>query len=1137
MRINLIVVFLTCALFQVNAESFAQRISLKQKNASLETVLTEVTRQTGFNVLCDGDLIKQAQSVDVNFKDASVNEVFSKFFPGIAFNFSIKNNTIAVSRNTTVPVRSERRAINIRGTVTSSNGETLPGVSIQIKGTGTGTVSDINGNYVISVPDENSVLVFSYVGFMNQEIEVGNRTSIDVILKELPRNLNEVVVVGYGAVARGDITGAVGEVNVASITQAPVASFDKALAGRVAGVQVSSAEDGQPGEGMNIIIRGSNSLTQDNSPLYVIDGFPMESPETAGINPDDIESINILKDASATAIYGARAANGVIVIETKKGKVGKPVFTFNTSIGTESASKMMDMLTPYEFVQYEVERYGLAGTQLRYFDNGKTLDSYANAKGIDWQDQLFGKGFTQIHNIALRGGSPQTRYSISGSAYDSDAIITNTGFRRYQTRFSIDQTVNNKIKAGLNANFSNQKGFGQILGRTSATSETSISGYLLYSVWGYRPITGNDDATDDLIDDLLDEELDGADDFRINPILSAENTLRERITNNLTANAFVTYDIAKDFELKVTGGLNGVGIRTNQFYNSMTVRGTPLRPNNINGINGSISNRQRLDWLNENTLTYNKRFSGGHRLNILGGVTLQGIRNTADGFSAIQVMNEELGINGLAQGMPLETTSNASENRLLSFISRVNYNYKSKYLLTATMRADGSSKFAPNNRWGYFPSAAFAWRLSQEKFMKGVPAISDAKIRTSYGVTGNNRVRDFSYLPSISQDDLASYSFNNTRYQGLNMDNLSNSDLKWESTAQADIGLDLSLFKSRVNFIADWYRKTTSNLLLNAQLPYTTGYSSSYKNIGKVRNEGIELTLNTINYQSKAFSWESNFNISFNKNRILELTENQTNMLSRISAFVTRMAQEPLYIAEVGKPAAMFYGLIWDGVYQYSDFDEPSPDVYVLKNNVPTNGDLRSSIQPGDIKYKDINNDGVVDASDKTVIGRALPVHTGGFYNNFSFKGFDLNVLMQWSAGNQLMNANRLIFEGNATNVHHFNQYASWANRWTPENPSNTLFRSGGAGPQVMSSRTLEDGSYLRLKTVSLSYNIPKSVVSRLKMSALSLNVAAQNLYTWTDYSGMDPEVSVHNTVLTPGFDFSAYPHARTLVFGLKARF
>ncbi len=1149
---RVLLLFLAIGFLQAHAITLAQRLSLNEKNASLESVLLHIKQQTGLSFLYSEAMLQEAKPVDIQVEKASVEETLQKVFANQPLDFTINKNTVVIKRKRAIS-NSLLQQHAVKGTVTDSTGLPISNVTVRLKGTSTVTITNRQGEYRISGISEDAVLVFTHLVFNEQEIPVAGRTSVNVTLSERVNTMDDVVVIGYGSVARKDLTGSVAQVNMSDLTKAPVAAFDQALAGRVAGVQVSAAEDGQPGSGMNIVIRGANSLTQSNSPLYVIDGFPVEGPETAGINPDDIESITVLKDASATAIYGSRAANGVIVIETKKGKIGTPVISLNSSVGPQTAPKKMEMLSAYEFVRYQIERYGEGGmtryapaeldpSHAFYDPAGKTLESYRDVKAIDWQDELFQKGLTQIHSLSVRGGNRETRYSISGSAFDQDAIVLSTGYKRYQTRISLDQAISQKLKVGMNGNYSYQKGYGQILGRTSATSATTISGYLLYSVWGYRPVTGKEGdlnyELEDILDGVVDEDVDDASaDFRINPLVSARETLRDRYTNNFVTNAYATYDITKGLVLKVTGGLNGTTIRDDVFYNSRTVRGTPLRPNNINGVNGSIRNNRRFDWLNENTLTYTKRFNKAHRLEVLGGMTLQSRRSTMDGYAAIQVPNEELGIYALPMGLPLENYIGASENRLSSYFTRANYNYKSKYLLTATMRADGSSKFSPQNRWGYFPSGAFAWNMGREDFLKDIAAISDAKLRVSYGITGNNRVSDFAYLPSAEWNDLSSYSFENVRYFGLGMGRLSNPRLKWESTRQLDIGYDISLYKERVNFIFDWYRKTTYDLLLNAQLPFTTGYSTAFKNIGSVRNEGLEFTLNTVNVRTKDFVWESNFNISFNKNRILALNEGQPNMLSSISAFVSRMSAEPMYLAEVGKPAAMFYGYIWDGVYQYSDFDEVSPGAYRLKLEVPDNGDSRTTIQPGDIKYKDLNGDGVIDASDKTVIGNGLPKHMGGFSNNFSYKGFDLNVLFQWSYGNDLMNANRLIFEGNITNVHHFNQFASWADRWTPENPSNTIHRAGGGGPQVISSRTIEDGSYLRLKTVMLSYTIPQAVTKRVGINSLSVNVASQNLLTWTNYSGMDPEVSVHNSVLTPGFDFSAYPHARTVVFGLKARF
>lgn len=1151
--------FMFLGIFFVSAKTYSQKVSYQGENVFLENLLKDFRQQSGYYLFYKYNDIKDVKIKNVDLQNVDIEAAVGSVLKGLPFEVRVRDNTIIINKATgnvkekpKISVRQVQRGLT--GTVKSPAGQPLHGATVTIKNTGLNTITNEAGAFqFVNVPSE-AVLVISFLGFDTREVAVGERTTIEITLNEQEKDLDEVIVVGYGTVARQDLTGSVSQVNVEDLSKAPVASFDQALAGRVAGVQVSSAEDGQPGEGMNIVIRGANSLTQDNSPLYVIDGFAVEGPETADINPDDIESITVLKDASATAIYGSRAANGVIVIETKKGKIGRPVVTINSSVGPQTVPKKMEMLSGYEFVKYQIERYGNNGlmryapadlnpSHPSYDPGGHTLESYRNVQSINWQDELFKTGLTQIHNFSVRGGTKETRYSISGSMYDQDAIISNTGYNRYQTRISLDQTINEKFKVGMNANYSHQKGYGQILGRTSATSSTTISGYLLYSTWGYRPVTGREGDIDyelgDILDDIIDEDLDGeGSDFRINPLVSARETLRERRTNTFTANAYATYDFTKNLQLKMTGGLRGVMYRNDAFYNSKTVRGAPvsLRPNNINGVNGSIRNTQRFEWLNENILTYKKRINRANRVEAMVGMTHQVNRRTEDGFSAIQVPNEELGLQGLPQGIPLENFMGASESRLQSFFTRVNYNYKSKYLLTATMRADGSSKFSPKNRWGYFPSGAFAWNMAREDFLKDVAPISEAKLRISYGITGNNRVGDFAYQAAAEWNDLASYSFNNSPYFGLNMDRLHNPKLKWESTHQWDIGYDLSLFNERINFVFDWYRKTTYDLLLNAQLPYTTGFRTAYKNIGNVRNEGLEFSLNTVNIRKKDFIWESNFNISFNKNKILALNEDQPNMLSTITSFVSRMTQEPMYIAEVGGPAAMFYGQVWDGVYQYSDFDEISPGVYRLKLDVPDNGDSRTTIQPGDIKYKDLNGDGVIDASDKTVIGSGLPKHLGGFTNNFRYKNFDLNVLLQWSYGNDLLNANRLIFEGNITNIHHFNQYASWADRWTPENPSNTIHRAGGGGPQVISSRVIEDGSYLRLKTVMLSYNIPQAVTKAIGINSLRVSVAAQNLLTWTNYSGMDPEVSVRNTVLTPGFDFSAYPHARTVVFGLRAR-
>lgn len=1031
----------------------------------------------------------------------------------------------------------QRPSVAIAGRVTDNEGEALVGVNIRFKNGTAATKTDTVGNFKINVPNANGTLVFSYLGFTNSEVPIRGRMYISVTLTPNVTGLNEVVVLGYGSTSKKDLTGSVSQVRVEDLQKAPVLSFDQALAGRVAGVQVSS-NDGQPGnEGINIVIRGANSLSQSNSPLYIIDGFPMEDPDNMSINPEDIKTINILKDASATAIYGARGANGVVVIETKRGQIGAPSITASASLGFQEVNNRMELMNPYDFVRYQYERDAQTATDY-YLTNGLTIEDYKRTAGINWQDRLLRRAPMQVYNIALRSGNAKTKYSLSGSVSDQEGVLINSGQSRYQGRFVLDQEISKKVNVGVNVNYSRFENNGQIA--SSANAGTGASSYLLYSVWGSRPVSGKslDPATDDLGDELIDEDIDYTMDYRINPIKSAENELRKSISSNLIANAFIAIDVIPGLKLRVSGGIESRNRKNTSFYNSQTSRGTPIFPNNTRGQYGSVSHSERSSWLNENTLTWTKKINKHNRVEVLGGFTLQSTNSAGYGFLSQNVPNESLGVAGLEQGIPGSTSSSASENKLSSFLGRVNYNFRSRYLFTASFRADGSSKFSPENRWAYFPSAAFAWRLKEERFMKALEFISEAKVRTSYGVTGNNRVNDFATLPGLTSPVGASYSFNNgSPSTGVIQSSLGNSKLKWESTTQIDMGLDVGFLNNRIQFTADIYRKITSDLLLNASLPTTTGFSRVYKNIGEVRNEGLELTLTTVNVRSKSFSWSSDFNISFNRNKVMGLAENQDNLLSTVG-WETSFNTVPLYIAAIDRPAAMFFGYLSDGLYQVDDFDQSASGAYTLKLTEPTNGLARYRVQPGDIRYKDINLDGVVDEQDRVVIGRVLPKHAGGFNNNFSYKGFDLNVFFQWSYGNQIYNANRMMFEGNVSNRANLNQYASYNDRWTLDNQNSKIFRAGGFGQRgYYSDYFLEDGSFLRLKTVSLAYSLPARLLKPTFMKSLSATVSAQNLYTWTKYSGMDPEVSVRNSALTPGFDYSAYPRARTLVFGIRAGF
>lgn len=1023
--------------------------------------------------------------------------------------------------------------ITISGTVTGSDNTPVEGVSVKLKGSKTaGVITNAEGKYRITIPNKDAFLIFSHVGYVERELSPGKNSTFDVVLQSKIKESEEVIVVGYGTVKKKDLTGSVAKVNMEDINKAPVRSFDEALAGRTAGVQVQSS-DGQPGSGINIVVRGNNSITQNNSPLYVIDGFPIENSNNNAINPADIETIEVLKDASATAIYGARGANGVIIITTKKGKEGPPVISFNVSYGTQKALRKMELLDAYEYVRYQVESdpalvpssgsFGQTPTQI-YLSNGKSIDDYKNVQAFDWQEAVLRRAPMANYNLSVTGGTKQTRYAISGSLLDQQGILINSGYKRYQGRIVLDQTINSKLKISVNANYSNllQSGI------SPSQSVFSASHNLMVAIWGARPVSPDVDDPEDM---LFDPTINSATDYRVNPVVNQKNLVRNNRVQNFTVNAYAEYAILPNLKLRISGGVvQNIG-ENELFNNSQTQYGNPR---SLDGVNGSITFPKNSSWLNENTLNWNKTFGKAHTLNAVAGFTAQEGKTSSYGMRATQLPNEELGLSGLDEGILQPISATSSLWSMASYLGRVNYSYKSKYLFTASFRADGSSKFSADNKWSYFPSGAFSWRFSKEKFLVNSKILSEGKFRISYGQTGNNRVSDFAYLTLMRLTNPL-YVFNNNYQSGVEAAQLGNRDLRWENTRQIDMGVDLGFFDQRLNITADVYQKTTPDLLLNADLPTSTGFTTVFKNVGSVRNQGLELSLNSVNIQKAKFSWSSSFNISFNKSEVLKLAEDQEALLSNIN-WDQNWRNTPAYIAKLGMPLGMMYGFIWDGVYTYDDFNRTGTGGYILKDNVTTNGNNRDRIQPGDIKYRDLNGDKIVNANDYTIIGRGLPIHYGGLTNNFTYGDFDLNVFFQWSYGNDILNTNLVYFGANETHSSR-NLFAFYKDRWTPQNPDSKIPRLKGYRGGGYSSYMVEDGSYLRLKTVSLGYNVNNRLLKKVKIRSLRAYVAAQNLITWTNYTGLDPEVSAYNSALTPGFDFSTYPRARTITFGLNLSF
>ena len=1023
--------------------------------------------------------------------------------------------------------------VKVTGVVTDTSGEEMPGVNISIKGTTIGTITDLYGKFSINAPDKSSVLTASFIGYKKKEFKVGNQTTIKIVLEEDAQALDEVVIsAGYTEVKRRDFTGAAGKANLTDMMKTPIASFDQALAGRIAGVQVSSNE-GMPGSAFNIVVRGNNSLTQSNAPLYVIDGFPVEDANAAAINPSDIESLDILKDASATAIYGARGANGVVIITTKKGVAGKATVTYNGSFSVQKISNKLDMLDPYEFVKLQTEVRTKAEMDKTYFSplgEGKNqvvrdLDYYRHASSYDWQDEIFRTALTNNHYASLTGGKDGTRYSTSLSYLNQEGVIMNSDFERYQGRMSLDQKINDRFSVNMNANYTRAI----TNGASPSSTVSSATSSLMYSVWGYRPLTYDDT---DLLNSLYDPAVDQANDYRFNPILSSREEYRKRIEDNLVANAFVEYKILNGLKAKVSAGYRLRNVLNESFNNSKTRYGNPSRSE---GVNASMRTEENRSWLNENILTYVKTFKKKHNINMLAGITFQSDYSKYYRMDVQQITNEALGMSGMDEGTPTKIESALSESKLMSYLGRVNYNYDAKYYLTASFRSDGSSKFLANNRWGYFPSASAAWNFNREAFAESASGwLSNGKVRLSWGLTGNNRVSDFAAYAKLYSSVTTEYPFANSYYPGYALSSLPNADLKWETTAQTNLGLDLGFFNDRISLTVDIYNKVTRDLLLNADLPFTTGFSTAFKNIGKMQNRGLELTIETQNIKTKAFTWNTNFNISFNRGKILDLNAGQETLLSTVS--FDNGYQTPSYIAQVGQPVGLMYGFVYEGTYKYEDFDKTPSGDYILKANVPNNGGDRSSIKPGTAKYKDINGDGSVNDDDRTIIGRGHPLHTGGFTNNFTYKNFDLSVFFQWSYGNDIINANRLLFE-NGEPRKDTNMFATYADRWTPDNPNSDIPAVRGQGPKVFSSRVIEDGSYIRLKTLSLGYNFPATLVKKWTLSSARVFVSGDNLLTFTSYSGYDPEVSVRNSALTPGFDYSAYPRAYNFSVGLNIGF
>ncbi|WPU95507.1 TonB-dependent receptor [Mucilaginibacter sabulilitoris] len=1062
--------------------------------------------------------------------------------------------------------------IIIKGAVVDEAGVGIPGVSVAIKGTIKGVQTDVAGKFSIPVSDTSgSVLVFTFIGYERQEVAVAGRTSITVKLKPNVRQLNEVVAIGYGAIKRKDLTGSVSSVKASDLRDIPISSAADALAGRLAGVQVTSSE-GAPGAETNIVIRGGGSITQSNAPLYVIDGIQVESG-LSGLSPQDIESIDVLKDASSTAIYGARGANGVIVVTTKGGNIMKTTVTYNGTFGLNKLTKSLDVMNPYEFVVYQYERSRGNPADEESFGNNyghsfDTLSVYHDSPGINWQHQMFGRNaLMKTHNLAITGGTAATKFNISLTKNTQDGIMLNSNFDRNIANIKFEHTANTKLTTGFTLRASDQA----VLGSGTSAGGFTQSSRLRQTI-RYKPLIKNTLSIDDFDQAYYNEtNALGNGVFLINPLALSKAEYQNAGITAFNLGGYVTYKVIPSLSFTSTASFDSNVSETDIFadVNTPLSIGSGLGLPIVSILN---TNKRTIDFSNVLTFsnsTFKKNgFNKNNAYSVLLGqeiyeVSLQQGGNILREFPVGITADKALGQLNLGKTMSGYPTSLRSKNRLLSFFSRLNYTYKNKYLASFTLRADGSSKFAQDQRWGYFPSGALAWRLSEEDFMKKINFISEAKLRLSYGQSGNNRIGDFLYLQSFVSN-VFPYGLNETLVPGYVATQLANAKLKWETTISKNIGLDLGLFGNRLQLSVDAYQNDVNDLLIPIPIPSNSGYTTQLQNVGSTRNTGIEFQLSGRIVSTKDFTWSSNFNIAFNKNTIKSLSNGMDYYLQGSGWGIS--GQPADFIVKVGSPVGAMYGYVTDGFYKPDDFNyDPATKIYKLKDGVANNAAVAGIPQPGSIKFKDLNGDNLVDSkNDRTIIGNNTPKFSGGLNQQFRYKNFDLSVFMNFVYGNKIMNANKIEFTNGY--LRNNNMLNIMTDRWRTIDDQGNVIQSTttvngvgvatgeapevlaaankdakiwqpikGTGAYTLHSWAIEDGSFLRINNITLGYSFSSRLLERIKIKKLRIYGTLNNVAVFTNYTGYDPEVSVINkTPVTPGVDYSAYPRNKAYLVGVN---
>ncbi|WP_348723365.1 SusC/RagA family TonB-linked outer membrane protein [Parabacteroides goldsteinii] len=1078
------------ALSSISLFSYAQhqQVRLTGSNVTLKTAFKQIEQQTKLFVDYNTQEVNDSRVLTKLPKNSNVKEVMEQLLEGSGCSITFSNGHIIINKQ----ARTVSSTKNISGVVKDETGEPVIGANVVVKGTTNGTVTDMNGRYSLEVP-EGGVLQISYIGYNTQEVKVGSGDVVNVSLREDSEALDEVVVIGYGTVKKSDLTGAVGSVQMKDVSQVGITSADRALQGQIAGVQVN-ARTGQPGESMMIRVRGSNSLAGGNEPLYVIDGMPVEKMNS-DINPEDILSMEVLKDASSTAIYGSRGANGVVMITTKRGRTGDTVLEYNGYVGVSSLRKKLDLLGKDDYIAMVNEVSQNDGNGIAI-----TPEQAALLPNNDWQDLAYQTALTHSHQVSVSGGTDKTKLYSSLNYMNQEGIIKGSDYNRFALRINGDQ----KLARNLSLNASIAYSYGT---QNTANSNADGWGAIAYTAMVMAPIQEIRDA------DGKYTNFSGTPWGGTNPVGMAELYKNKTVNSRLLANMSLIYEIIDGLTFRVNAGAE-VNAGSSDRY-------IPIGLSAGGKLDGDASKSKSNYYtiINENILTYDKRFNKNHALNLMGGVTFQTYQYNDLGGSGTGFLRDVYETNNLGvASTPGTPSSGYSDYRMASFLGRANYNLMERYLLTVTARYDGSSKFSKNHKFAFFPSAALAWRLSEENFMKDIDWLSNLKLRASIGQTGNQSISPYQTFARLGTSGPI---FGDGKDIGFGLSSMANDDLKWETTTQTDIGVDFGFFSNRLNIGFDYYWKQTRDLLYNATLPPSSGYSSMLRNLGRIDNKGFEISINTINMKGKV-NWTTNLNITSNRSIVKDLgSDVYGNKIQRIDAPIGGGNWFPLF---VGKAPFQLYGYEIEGIYQTDE-------------EARLNGEATK--KAGDYRYKDTDGKAGITTGDKTIIANTQPKFTFGLTNIVNWNNFELSFLLIGSVGGDIVNEfNKSITNiGGTWNI----RKDVWENHWTPENPNAKYARASAATKDYLAfgdpnSVWVENGSYLRFKDIKLAYTLPSQWFAGSRKPNISVYLSGQNLITITSYSHYDPEASWTSSAVN-GWDRGVYPSAKSFTLGLQVKF